>query len=71
LGLSMISIPFAATDGTYTLTDAIVLPDDHGMSDEQIEQMKRQRLIDWIAFVTTPPVEIAEEPSPPVDEQQE
>jgi hypothetical protein len=35
--------------------DAIVLPDDHGFTDDEIEAMKQQRLNNWIAAVT--PVE--------------
>jgi hypothetical protein len=34
--------------------DAIYLPDDHGLSDEQIEAMKQERIDNWIAAVTTP-----------------
>lgn len=35
--------------------DALHLPDDHGLSDEQIEAMKQQRLDNWIAAITAPP----------------
>lgn len=31
--------------------DAIVLPDDHGLTDEQIEQMKQKRFADWIQAI--------------------
>ena len=34
--------------------DALHLPDDHGLSDEQIEAMKQQRLDNWIAVITAP-----------------
>jgi hypothetical protein len=37
--------------------DALHLPDDHGMSDAQIEAMKQERVNNWIAAVTAPPVE--------------
>ena len=37
--------------------DALHLPDDHGLSDEQIEAMKQQRLDNWIAVVTYVPTE--------------
>jgi hypothetical protein len=36
-------------------SDAIVLPDDHSFTDNEIEAMKQQRLSNWIAIVT--PVE--------------
>lgn len=35
--------------------DAIVLPDDHGLSAEQIEQIKQKRFADWLE--ATKPVE--------------
>jgi len=34
--------------------DAIVLPDDHTLTDAEIEAMKQQRLDNWIAVLTTP-----------------
>jgi len=41
--------------------DALHLPDNHGLSDAEIEAMKVQRRDNWIAVVTAPP---AEEPEP-------
>ena len=41
--------------------DALHLPDNHGLSDAEIEAMKLQRRDNWIAVVTAPPVE---EPEP-------
>jgi hypothetical protein len=40
--------------------DALHLPDDHGMTDEQIDAMKQQRVDNWIAIVNPP----AEETTP-------
>ena len=37
--------------------DALHLPDNHGLSDEQIEAMKQQRLDNWLALITAPPTE--------------
>lgn len=34
--------------------DAIVLPDEHGLTDEQIEQIKQKRFADWIALIHPP-----------------
>jgi len=34
--------------------DAIVLPDEHTLTDAEIEAMKQQRLDNWIAVLTTP-----------------
>ena len=41
--------------------DALHLPDDHGMTDEQIEVMKTERRDVWIAVVTAPAVEEPEQ----------
>jgi hypothetical protein len=38
--------------------DAISLPDNHGLSDSEIEDMKVQRRDNWIALVENPPVEV-------------
>ena len=37
--------------------DAIVLTDDHTFSDAEIEDMKQQRLDNWIAVVSYAPTE--------------
>jgi len=34
--------------------DALHLPDDHGLTDAEIENMKQQRLANWIAVITAP-----------------
>lgn len=41
--------------------DALHLPDNHGLTDEQIEVMKVARRDAWIAVVTAPPVEEPEQ----------
>lgn len=50
----MITIEFEKSDGTNTLRDAIVLPDNHGLSDTEIEAIKQKRFDDWIAIINTP-----------------
>ncbi len=47
-------INFEITQGGYTLKDAIILPDDHSLTDAEIETMKQQRFNDWYAIVTAP-----------------
>ena len=42
--------------------DAIHLPDDHTLTDDEIEAMKQQRLDNWIAVIEAPPVEETEQP---------
>lgn len=46
-------IDFEKTNGTYTLKDAIILPDDHNLTEEQIEQIKQQRFDNWLAIITS------------------
>lgn len=35
--------------------DALHLPDDHQFTSDEIEQMKQQRLDNWLAIVNAPP----------------
>jgi hypothetical protein len=51
----MIKIDFEFDSSYGVFRDALHLPDDHGLSDEQIEAMKQQRLNNWIAVITAPP----------------
>ena len=37
--------------------DALHLPDDHGLTDDQLEVMKAERRDNWIAVVTASPAE--------------
>ena len=37
--------------------DALHLPDDHAMTNQEIEAIKQQRVNDWIAIVNGPVVE--------------
>lgn len=41
-----------------TFNDAIVLPDDHNLTNEQIESLKQERLNNWIAIIETPREEL-------------
>ena len=50
-----IDFSFSSQHGTFS--DALHLPDDHGLSDEQIEAMKQARFDNWIAVITAPPTE--------------
>jgi hypothetical protein len=50
-----INFEFQTPHGKFA--DALHLPDDHTFSDAEIEAMKEQRRDNWIAAVTTPPVE--------------
>jgi hypothetical protein len=41
--------------------DALHLADDHTFTAEEIQAMKQQRVDNWIAIVTAPPVETPQE----------
>ena len=53
----MIKIDFSFDTPYGRFADALHLPDDHGLTDAEIESMKQQRLDNWIAIITAPPVE--------------
>lgn len=50
-------IPFEVTQNGYTLRDALHLPDDHTLTDAEIEQMKQTRFDNWYAILTDVPPE--------------
>jgi len=60
-----IDFEFETTYGVFR--DALHLPDDHGMTEDEIQAMKQQRLDNWLAIVTAPPAEVVEE-TPPTEE---
>ena len=43
--------------------DALHLPDDHGLSEADIDAMKQERVNNWIAAVTAPQPEFIVEPT--------
>lgn len=53
----MIKIDFSFETPYGKFADALHLPDDHGLSEAEIQAMKEQRRDNWIAIVTAPPVE--------------
>ena len=50
-----IDFEFQTPHGKFA--DALHLPDDHGLSDAEIQAMKERRRDNWIAVVTAPPIE--------------
>lgn len=52
-------IDFEFTTPHGLFRDALHLPDDHTFTDDEIQAMKQQRVDNWIAVVTAPPVEEA------------
>lgn len=55
----MIKIDFQFDTEYGLFSDAISLPDNHTFTDDDIEDMKQERLANWITIITTPaePVE--------------
>ena len=53
----MIKINFTLSqpDGGYKFSDALILEDDHGMTDAEIEAIKQARYDKWYDFVDNPP----------------
>lgn len=47
-------IDFAMSNGKYSFSDALHLPDDHTYTDAEIEIMKQQRFDNWLALITQP-----------------
>lgn len=53
----MVKIEFEFDTQYGVFRDALVLPDDHGLSDAELDAAKQQRLDSWIAAITAPPSE--------------
>ena len=61
----MVSIDFQFITKYGTYSDALILPDDHGYSEEQLAAMKQTRLDNWITLIENPQTD---EPTPDVVE---
>ena len=61
----MIKVDFEFSTKHGVFRDALYLPDDHDLTNEQIEAMKAERRDNWIAVVTALSVEDA----PPEQEE--
>lgn len=55
----MLKIDFEFETKHGVFRDALHLPDDHVYTDSDIEDMKQQRLLNWLSIVNPPPVEDA------------
>lgn len=51
----MIKIDFEVETNYGKYRDALYLPENHGMTGEQIEAMKQERVDNWIDAVENPP----------------
>lgn len=56
----MVKIDFSFETQHGKFADALHLPDDHGLSDAEIDAMKQQRLDNWLAIVNAPPVDVVD-----------
>lgn len=54
-------INFEISKDQYVLKDALVLPDDHTLTDAEIETMKQARFDNWYKIVTAVSDEPVEE----------
>lgn len=54
----MVKIDFEFGTQHGKFADALHLPDDHGLSDADIDAMKQQRLDNWLAVVNAPPSDV-------------
>jgi hypothetical protein len=50
----MIKIDFEFDSPYGVFRDALHLPDDHGLSEAQIEALKQERLDNWLAILSMP-----------------
>lgn len=47
-----IEFEFQTIHGAFR--DALYLPDDHGLTDAQLDELKQERLDNWVAVVSNP-----------------
>lgn len=57
-----IEFEFDTKYGTYR--DALYLPEDHNISENEIEAMKQERLDNWIFAIENPPPDLEPTPEP-------
>lgn len=50
----MVKIDFEFDSQYGKFADALHLPDDHGLSNAQIEALKQERLDNWLAILNAP-----------------
>jgi hypothetical protein len=61
----MIKIEFEFDTKYGTYRDALYLPEDHGMTGEQINAMKQERVDNWMNIVENPPLPVEEQTEKP------
>ena len=53
----MVKIDFSFHSQYGTFADALHLPDDHGLTQDEINAMQQQRFDNWVAIITAPSAE--------------
>jgi len=53
----MVKIDFSFHSQYGTFADALVLEDDHGLTQDEINAIQQQRFDNWVAIITAPPSE--------------
>ena len=53
----MVKIDFSFHSQYGTFADALHLPDDHGLTQDEINAIQQQRFDNWVAIITAPPTE--------------
>ena len=48
------NIDFQFTTKYGVFSDALILPDDHNFTEEELTAMKQQRLDNWLAIIENP-----------------
>jgi hypothetical protein len=51
----MVTIDFYFDSQYGTFADVLHLPDDHGLTQDEINAMQQQRFDNWVAIITAPP----------------
>lgn len=57
----MVKIDFEFSTPYGIFRDALFLPVEHGLSDAEIEDLKRTRLTNWVDAIENPPTPVIEE----------
>ena len=47
----MIKLNFGITQDGFTFRDTLYLPDDHNLTEDEIESLKMERFTNWKAFI--------------------
>lgn len=66
----MIKIDFEQETVHGIYRDAITLPDDHTLTDAEIEAIKQQRVNNWISMIEAPTPELTPEEIAELEAQQ-